>query len=783
MGAVNPSGMAKKKAAVKSTHEAQQDAVKQALDTIKETGCSVRRAAKAHGLSFSTLQRYTSGAVQLGSRHGPPTALTPAAEEQLQDWLYNMLLRRRTPPILQVRVMAAELEAVEARAAQRQPRWPDGVASEDWWLGYKARWKLRLRSCQLDEADRIIAITPDAITAYFDMYGKMYAKYSNVNGQFRIFNMDESPVMQLGRWIKGVVVEGYTGDVKRIGGKSKGAMREMLTMVTCFSPHHLIPHAFILKGGSRKSDPLQHTTSTMPGAVFITKQHSAMIDGTLLLDWLEHFKRHVPGGVSINFPAGLLVDSHSSRLHGPFIEAARDSGIEVLLPPGNCTAEIQPCDQIFAGVKTILGTERVMFLQGGKSKITEPSLLWLLGIASQKSFTLDGMGGSWEHCGLHPLNLAKVLARLPPQDAGGAAAAAAGAGVLEAHGAGGGGAEGGDMAGVSGVQGFDNDGSGGADSGSSDGGEEEEEEEEGEEEANREDSAAARELLDVLAAAAAEAAAAADAEAVGASGGGVAADGLNQQRQAVLRLPPMPKEGKGACRRVKVPRLITSSEFQQLLADQAAAAKEKEAAVVRAREEKEAKRMERARAKEADQQRRAAEREEQRAQRLGSLEAAKALPKAALVTASVQLHQDLQQARAAAHAAADALRRAGLAVPPELADLPAPMEVATATGTGTGAGAAAPPPAAEPQQAAAPTGKRGRQRRPLQPVQAVGAAHQGRAGAATRRRTRVAAEDAPGAGGGSKRPHRACRKDRSLEESSSEDSADENYEASSSQDS
>ncbi|GLC73224.1 hypothetical protein PLESTF_001353100 [Pleodorina starrii] len=274
----------------------------------------------------------------------------------LLKYIHDMGARRLTPTIADVRRAATELESVEAKEAQRKPRWPDGQASQDWWYGFKARHGLRLRSCQVDEADRIAACTPEVVQGFFDVYKPLYEKFCNVAGRVRIFNMDESPIMQLGRWAKGVVLAGNTGQIHRVGGSSRALMRQLVSMVTCFSPDALIPHVFIGKGAGRKRDPLQHCAETMPGAAFICSK-TAMINHEIFAMWLDHFVKHVPGGVSPENPVLLLADGHSSRLNPDNIAKAKQLGVEILLFPGKCTHELQPCDQIFGGFKTNVSRE------------------------------------------------------------------------------------------------------------------------------------------------------------------------------------------------------------------------------------------------------------------------------------------------------------------------------------------------------------------------------------------------------------------------------------------
>ncbi|KAG2450849.1 hypothetical protein HYH02_004683 [Chlamydomonas schloesseri] len=402
---------------------------------------------------------------------------------------------------------------------------------------------------QVEEADRIIACSPAAVTSYFTAYGPLLAKF----GPGRVYNMDESPILMLGRWLKGVVAPSTKGDVKRVGGTSKAIMREMFSIITCFSASgHLIPHAFIVKGATRKSNPLKYTQKTMPGATFICKKMSAMIDGTLLEMWLDHFVRRVPGGVSPDNP----------------------------VPPGNTTSELQPCDQIFGGFKARLATLRVMLLQTkGFTGLTEQAIFRLIGEASQASFTREAMSRAFGHCGLYPLDLEKVLKRLPSNEqrvaaeketaaavaAAAAAAGPSGAAATEAAAA---------VAAAEAEAEAEADTEESSEASSSDG------EEGSGEDLAQEAGAGAAGGLDVLAAAAVAAAtAAAKAAAAGARAGT-----LQEQRAAILQVPPLPQPRSGPSKRITVERFITSEAFaeqqEQATAAQAATKAAKTAAEV-----------------------------------------------------------------------------------------------------------------------------------------------------------------------------------------------------------
>ncbi|KAG2423073.1 hypothetical protein HXX76_015589 [Chlamydomonas incerta] len=144
---------------------------------------------------------------------------------------------------------------------------------------------------------------------------------------------------------------------------------------------------------------------------------SAMIDCMLLEAWLD-FVAHMPGGVSHSNPVLLLLlNSHSSHTALGVIAKSRSLDVEILLPPGNTTSELQPCDQVVSGFKARLATLRVMLLQTkGFTGVTDQALFRLIAEASQASFTPADLSKAFGHCGLYPLDPEEVLNHLPSDE-------------------------------------------------------------------------------------------------------------------------------------------------------------------------------------------------------------------------------------------------------------------------------------------------------------------------------------------------------------------------------
>jgi hypothetical protein len=174
----------------------------------------------------STLRHHINGLTKDGvikkfvmvATSGPKTALSENAEAQLLDYIARCRRLASTLDKDHVLQKAAELEKIEAEAQGRRPKWPEGMATDKWWRGFKSRTGVVMRCCQDTDLDRLQSQTPEIITEFFEKYKE--AKEGIHDS--RIFNWDETGLMRVGRWSKGVVEKKGAGAVKRSSGIATG---------------------------------------------------------------------------------------------------------------------------------------------------------------------------------------------------------------------------------------------------------------------------------------------------------------------------------------------------------------------------------------------------------------------------------------------------------------------------------------------------------------------------------------------------------------------------------
>ncbi|GLC67070.1 hypothetical protein PLESTF_000511700 [Pleodorina starrii] len=291
----------------------------------------------------------------------------------------------RTLTKIEVRCLAAEMEAIEAKAAGHKPRWDEGAAaSEKWWRGYKQRHGVVLRSTQHAEAERQAAATSDVVYGFFDTFQKVCTDIKITPE--RIFNFDESGVSDEGRWLPGVAEAAGVPEVKRLQDTSVHGHTTL--MAACNSAGFIAP-AFLRKGVRYVSNLLAFTQQTMPRASILHKTDSAYFNGPTLYAYLDFFKveaERVVGAINKDNPVLVVCDGHESRFEDDFVSKARDEGIHILVFPGKLTHLLQPCDQTFGSFKRKLGSLRALHANQ-KGQLSMQEFMKLIGEAWQATMT------------------------------------------------------------------------------------------------------------------------------------------------------------------------------------------------------------------------------------------------------------------------------------------------------------------------------------------------------------------------------------------------------------
>jgi len=123
--------------------------------------------------------------------------------------------------------------------------------------------------------------------------------------------------------------------------------REGLTVVCMGSATGaVLPPVYILKGVVANANLV--AALNYRASAFIFKDTTHFIDGATFAKVVEYWSHLIPGGVSPQRRALLVVDGHASRFSHEAKEVGRRLGFDILVLPPNCTHFLQPWDQVFA---------------------------------------------------------------------------------------------------------------------------------------------------------------------------------------------------------------------------------------------------------------------------------------------------------------------------------------------------------------------------------------------------------------------------------------------------
>lgn len=132
---------------------------------------------------------------------------------------------------------------------------------------------------------------------------------------------------------------------------------------------------------------------------------SGYINSDLLIEWLDHFKRHTKP--SLDSPVLLILDNHSSHVNLKTVTFCRDNFIHLLSVPPHTSHRTQPLDRCF--FKSLKDHCSVFYDLWTTSHPGRTVSLYqageIFGLAYCQNATVLKAIKAFEMCGIWPLNL------------------------------------------------------------------------------------------------------------------------------------------------------------------------------------------------------------------------------------------------------------------------------------------------------------------------------------------------------------------------------------------
>lgn len=362
-----------------------------AIKDVEDNEYSIRAAANKWGIPNTTLSFWLQG-LTTSTKRGSSTILSDEEEMEIVQWCQDMAEMGYGLEITQLKTYVAHICDTRANPFK------NGFPGKSWWKGFKKRHpELALRTTEGIDKDRATMLRPSIVAAFYENLAKIYK--GKQYGPHQIWNCDETGVQAGRNCGMRVIAKKGSISVPYIVSKS----REWITILCCVNAAgQSIPGFYLFKG----QRPLKnYIVGCEPGACMVAQPHAWMTK-ELFLNWLHHFARSVPGGVSPNNRHLLIFDGHGSHVALPTIQEARFLGIDLITLPAHTSHKLQPLDvSIFSPFKNYFKSERSEWMaKHHRLVINRSELASLCSLAFKKALTVDNIKAGFKRTGIWPLN-------------------------------------------------------------------------------------------------------------------------------------------------------------------------------------------------------------------------------------------------------------------------------------------------------------------------------------------------------------------------------------------
>lgn len=308
-------------------------------------GMSLRRSAKTHGVSRTTLRRYVYAnkmpLLPKLIKRGRPLSLPPAVEAGIASMLKTFALH-------DLPLQVSDLPAIARRIASKA-NIKNFSATPVWVQGFRKRHpELRYRKPRRMGSLRFSSLTPAAARAWHDTLCKAYMEVFETTAPSpdRVYNMDESPFNPDASGGRVITVRGL--EPTRVTANN----REFFTVVTCIGADGWMAPPMLILDGMRINKAWFPPPDDKHTEVHIDVSPTHTMDSEMFGKWLTLFSDAIRHR-RVQLPVLLILDSHSSHITFDNIQRALDMQIIMLGLPSNTTSAWQPLDAgVFQPVKT-----------------------------------------------------------------------------------------------------------------------------------------------------------------------------------------------------------------------------------------------------------------------------------------------------------------------------------------------------------------------------------------------------------------------------------------------
>lgn len=214
----------------------------------------------------------------------------------------------------------------------------NGKAGTDWWLAFRSRQHLAVRSPEATSFARSSAFNRPVVNQFYDNLATVMD--ANHFKPEDIFNCDETGCTTVQRPKQIVTEQGR----KQVGSITSAERGELVTVVyTVSAAGNVIPPMFIFPRVNYKD----HFIRGAPPGSIGRATRSGWINEDIFVEYVQHIIRNVR--CSPDHKILLIMDNHESHISLKVIDLAKANGIILLTIPPHTSHRMQPLDKSVYG--------------------------------------------------------------------------------------------------------------------------------------------------------------------------------------------------------------------------------------------------------------------------------------------------------------------------------------------------------------------------------------------------------------------------------------------------
>lgn len=318
------------------------ETLKIAVDLVKSGSLTIYRASKIYKIPKNTLADHVKGRRgKLSSSYGRRTAFTPEEETSLagcirclEKWGFGL-----------TRKEIIQIVADYVRQNNITTQFKNGVPGEDWFLNFKRRHNLSLKTPQSVEFARKKNVDPFLIYDYFDLLEKTIKELGLEDKPSQVWNLDESSFCSDPSKTKIVGQRGLPS-TRTTGGPGK---ENTTVLMCCNAVGDKAPPLIIFKGKNVWDQWIAPPDTGFPKTTYAATSNGWM-ESTVFKNYFEKsFIKQLPE----DRPVLVIYDGHASHVSVDVIKTAIENQITILKLPPHTSHLLQPLDlSVFKSLKT-----------------------------------------------------------------------------------------------------------------------------------------------------------------------------------------------------------------------------------------------------------------------------------------------------------------------------------------------------------------------------------------------------------------------------------------------